>query len=327
MRFPWVDLLFLIFVAFYAYRGYRRGAIREGFDLLGFVIGLFLALRLSAYVGKVFELFGAGEGWAGFLGGVLIFAAFVVGAAIAGNRVHPKIVKGEQSRAFRVGGSFIASVWAALFAIFIMIMLTLTPAPSGAQRAIRDSVTAKSFLSSGSPLYALQSYADTDGRQFLIFLRQYFGQLEPEQTAEGDEIFRIQASDEITLDADAEAQLLEMVNGERRQRGLSILQAHAPIREVARKHSSDMYRRGYFSHVNPDREDPFDRIRAGSVDYEFAGENLALAPTLEMVHNGLMNSPRHRDNILKPEFTDLGVGIYRGPHGLMVTQNFCSDCR
>lgn len=327
MRFPWVDLLFLIFVAFYAYRGYRRGAIREGFDLLGFVIGLFLALRLFPYVGKAFELLGIGKGWAGFLGGALIFGAFVAAGAVAGSRVHPKIVKGEQSKGLRVGGSFIASVWAAFFAMFLMIMLTLTPAPSAAQRAIRDSVTAKSFLSSGSPLYVLQSYADTDGRQFLIFLRQYFGQLEPEQTAEGEQIFRIQASDEISLDPEAEARLLEMVNGERRERGLSILQSHEPIREVARDHSADMYMRGYFSHVNPDREDPFDRIRSGGVDYEFAGENLALAPTLEMVHTGLMNSPRHRDNILKPEFSDLGVGIYRGPHGLMVTQNFCSDCR
>ena len=327
MRFPFVDLLFFLFVAFYGYRGYQRGVLREGLDLVGFLLGILLALRFYSHVGKVFELVGVGAGWAAFLGGALIFALFVVGAGVLSHRLHPRLVKGQQSTAFRVGGSIVASVWAAFFAVFIMVLLSLTPTPSASQRAIRDSLVGKSFLSGGSPLYVLQGYASTEGKKFLVFLRQYFVQLEPHQNTGEEEFFSIQASQEITVDASAEKEILRLVNEERRKENLAAIQEHAPIREVARAHSSDMYKRGYFAHTNPDGKDPFDRIREGGVTYELAGENLALAPTVEMVHRGLMNSPRHKENIMKPEFSDLGIGVYRGPLGFMVTQNFCSECR
>ena len=57
--------------------------------------------------------------------------------------------------------------------------------------------------------------------------------------------------------------------------------------------------------------------------YLSAGENLALAPTLHSAHTGLMHSPGHRANILRPQFGRLGIGILdAGRHGLMVTQEF-----
>jgi uncharacterized protein YkwD len=93
--------------------------------------------------------------------------------------------------------------------------------------------------------------------------------------------------------------------------------------EVARAHSRDMFARGYFSHVSPDGGKLSERIRQRELRYLLAGENLALAPTLPMAHQGLMNSPGHRANILRPHFGRLGIGVLDGgAHGLMVTQNF-----
>jgi uncharacterized protein YkwD len=120
-----------------------------------------------------------------------------------------------------------------------------------------------------------------------------------------------------------EARMLEMVNAERAAAGLRPLAPDPELTEVARLHSIDMFARGYFSHVTPEGADPFDRIRAANVTFRTAGENLALAPTLRIAHNGLMNSPGHRANILRPEFGRLGIGIMDGgARGLMVTQNF-----
>lgn len=93
--------------------------------------------------------------------------------------------------------------------------------------------------------------------------------------------------------------------------------------EVARTHSRDMWRRGYFSHVDPDGDDPFDRMREGAVRFRQAGENLALARTTALAHRGLMSSPAHRRNILRPAFTRIGVGVVDGePYGKMYTQLF-----
>lgn len=122
---------------------------------------------------------------------------------------------------------------------------------------------------------------------------------------------------------DLEMKMLALVNQERKQKGLKPLLPDAEMRTVARAHSRDMFARGYFAHVNPDGDDPFKRMRDGGVRFLTAGENLALAQTLQQAHKGLMNSPGHRANILQPQFGRLGIGILDGGiYGLMVTQNF-----
>jgi uncharacterized protein YkwD len=64
-------------------------------------------------------------------------------------------------------------------------------------------------------------------------------------------------------------------------------------------------------------------MREDDVRFRTAGENLALAPSLQIAHTGLMNSPGHRANILRPQFGRVGIGILDGGRrGLMVTQNF-----
>src|SRR6185503_18152883 len=69
---------------------------------------------------------------------------------------------------------------------------------------------------------------------------------------------------------------------------------------------------GYFAHETPEGLSPFDRMRAANVRFLVAGENLALAPTLSLAHTGLMNSPGHRANILRPQFGRVGIGIMDG---------------
>jgi len=122
---------------------------------------------------------------------------------------------------------------------------------------------------------------------------------------------------------DLEARMLQLINEERAAQGVAPLRADPELAEVARAHSRDMFARGYFSHVTPDGKDPFDRIRAARVTYLTAGENIALAPTLPLAHQGLMKSPGHRANILRPAFGRVGIGIVDGGRrGEMVTQNF-----
>ena len=117
--------------------------------------------------------------------------------------------------------------------------------------------------------------------------------------------------------------MLELVNQERASRGLKPLEPDPEMTEVARRHSADMFRRGYFSHYTPEGKDPFERMRESDVRFRTAGENLALAPTLRQAHTGLMNSPGHRANILRPQFGRVGIGILDGGRrGLMVTQKF-----
>ena len=120
-----------------------------------------------------------------------------------------------------------------------------------------------------------------------------------------------------------EMKMLDLVNEERTKRGLKTLEWDAALLPVARAHSQDMFARGYFSHYTLEGKDPFERMKAAGIKYYSAGENLALGPTLKICHNGLMNSPGHRANILNPSYGRIAIGIADGgAYGLMISQEF-----
>jgi uncharacterized protein YkwD len=133
----------------------------------------------------------------------------------------------------------------------------------------------------------------------------------------------LQVSAASTVDPEqAEARVLVLLNEARRAAGLDVLAPDTELREIALAHSEDMIDNEFFSHVSPSTGSPEDRARRSGVLVSQFGENIALAPTPEAVHEGLMDSPGHRANMLRPEFTHVGIGVLDGPGGLMVTMNF-----
>ncbi|WP_257670555.1 CvpA family protein [Parapedobacter tibetensis] len=122
---------------------------------------------------------------------------------------------------------------------------------------------------------------------------------------------------------DLETEMLQLINEERAKVDLPPLKNDVEMIPVARQHSADMFARGYFSHITLEGDTPFDRIRKANLTFLAAGENLAIAQTLLLAHEGLMDSPGHRANILRPAFGRVGIGILDGGvYGLMVTQKF-----
>lgn len=121
-----------------------------------------------------------------------------------------------------------------------------------------------------------------------------------------------------------EIQVLNLVNIERTQRGLSPLSYSYELEAVAKAHSNDMAQRNYFSHNSPEGKTPFDRIKNAGISYKSAGENIAAGQkTPEEVVNGWMNSSGHRANILNSNYTKMGIGVvYGGSYGIYWTQLF-----
>ncbi|RQD74677.1 MAG: LysM peptidoglycan-binding domain-containing protein [Candidatus Syntrophonatronum acetioxidans] len=117
--------------------------------------------------------------------------------------------------------------------------------------------------------------------------------------------------------------MLDLVNQERTNRGLTPLKIDRKLVELARMKSQDMVDLGYFSHQSPTYGSPFDMMREAGVSYIRAGENLAGSPQVERAHTSLMNSPGHRANILNQSYTHIGIGIVEGSrYGKIYTQLF-----
>lgn len=125
-----------------------------------------------------------------------------------------------------------------------------------------------------------------------------------------------------------ELEVLQRTNQVRVERGLRPLQWDALAYRAALGHARDMLERNFFAHQNPDGLGAGDRMRAAGVLEVTNGENLASFegyPDPEIPQRSLtgwMNSPGHRANLLKPDFTHLGVALVRQGRRVMVVQNF-----
>ena len=106
-----------------------------------------------------------------------------------------------------------------------------------------------------------------------------------------------------------ESQVLNIVNQKRQSQGLKPLQMDWELQRVARIKACDMAQKGYFSHNSPTYGSPFDMMKQYGIKFKSAGENIAMGQrTPQEVMQSWMNSQGHRENILKPDFTHIGVG-------------------
>jgi uncharacterized protein YkwD len=109
--------------------------------------------------------------------------------------------------------------------------------------------------------------------------------------------------------------ILCLLNEERARHGLEPLRRNAILEAASQRHSEDMARRHFFAHDTPDGMNPRERVTAaGYTTCDcFVGENLYWgagihAPPVKAMR-GWMRSPGHRRNVLRPEFTEVGVGV------------------
>lgn len=134
--------------------------------------------------------------------------------------------------------------------------------------------------------------------------------------------FSVDSSSPIELTAD-ERLLLDIVNRERTKNGLPVLSIDFRLVELARLKSEEMFINHYFNHISPTLGTALDMKKRYGISARVMGaENIAKAATIRRVHELLMNSEEHRDNILNNLHDTVGIGICRSQYGVIVTQLF-----
>ena len=118
---------------------------------------------------------------------------------------------------------------------------------------------------------------------------------------------------------------LELVNQERSAEGLSRLELEDELNEAALAHAEDMLERDYFAHTSPDGGTVLDRyLDAGGDQGRVVRENLSRCngclsqpdiKSVEQLHEGWMNSPGHRANILAEGLTNFGFAVVHDSDG------------
>ena len=119
------------------------------------------------------------------------------------------------------------------------------------------------------------------------------------------------------------SRILQLANAERAKVGAKALKSNTDLNKLATMKSQDIVEKNYFSHQSPTYGSPFDMMKTYGISYMYAGENLAIDSDADKAHNAWMNSEGHRKNLLNPDFTEIGIGLYpKGNGSYAYTQMF-----
>jgi len=327
----WVDLVILLIGFFYIWEGWSRGFMVGIFDVLGFVLSFFASLKFYSFLGDLlvanFSLSkgianAAGFFLAGLLAQIIFSQLLYLIYRLGYKRLFPKIQKFERAKFIfkleRILGFIPSLGQGIIFTAFILTLFVSLPI----QGAIKKDIVSSKL---GGPLVSRTQGLERE-------INKIFGQavnesltfitVDPNSTSSERVDLRF-TQKEVRVDEEAERSMFQMVNNEREKRGLKRLEISIKLQELAREYARDMFARGYFSHYNPEGESPFDRMKKYNISFFAAGENLALAPNVILAHQGLMNSPGHRANILSSDFGTVGIGVMDGGiYGEMFVQEF-----
>jgi uncharacterized protein YkwD len=152
----------------------------------------------------------------------------------------------------------------------------------------------------------------------------------------------IEETDDMTQASTLERLMVDLINEERAAVGVAPLSIDDDLNTSSEMHSQWMLENDVFSHTGEGGSTATERIRDAGYELEGSwatGENIGwqsergdegLEDDVRAIHESLMNSPDHRDNILSADYDEVGIGIEQGDFNaatgtfdaVMVTQNF-----
>jgi len=331
LGFNWIDIIILIVFFFYAIEGFSVGFVVASVDLLSFLLSFALGLRFyGVFAGLLITYANTPHGFANAIG--FFIAAILSEVALSFlfrtmlNRMQkhlptqklsdPNLGYAYLQSANKFLGFLPGIASAVILLAFLLTMIISLPFSPFLKQSVSVSRLGSTFVANA------QGFEKDLNRVFggAVSETLNFLTVKPESDETVDLNF---TTKNVTIDPVSEEKMLILVNKERVKKGLEPVIAEASLRSLSRDYAKDMLARGYFSHYSPEGTSPFERMDNAGISYTAAGENLALAPDVELAMQGLMKSPGHRANILSPNYAKLGVGVIDGGiYGKMFVQEF-----
>jgi len=111
----------------------------------------------------------------------------------------------------------------------------------------------------------------------------------------------------------APSEVIRLTNEKRAQSGLAPVTENSSLDAAALAKGQDMLAKGYWAHFAPDGTSPWSFFVKFGYKYKYAGENLARDfSSASSAFDAWMNSPTHKENILNPNYREIGIGVVEG---------------
>lgn len=312
----YIDLILIMIIGLAVYNGFKTGFINSFIEISIWLGSFLLALFLSEHTISFLRVFNVSGIWVRPVFFMILLIGFSRLIFVLCDRLSSAVPEETHTHwsnklAGVIPGLFAGTIYASLLSFFFLSYSLGEFSNKSKESKMATTLTAET---------------EWPGKQISDIFSEIGYRLGSSLTIhpKGMELVTLPFKTvDFSVRKDLEQAMLRLINSERKKEGLGIITADEELAVVARKHSADMFTRGYFSHYTPEGKSPFDRIRKDGINFRIAGENLALAQTLQLAHQGLMESTGHRANILHKSFGRAGIGILDGGiHGIIVTQLF-----
>jgi len=121
---------------------------------------------------------------------------------------------------------------------------------------------------------------------------------------------------------DDERQFFDAVNRERAAQSLAPLRWDETLAKAARLHARRMAFYNIVEHQLSGEADLETRLTEAGARFGVIAENIGVGPNPQIIHDGWMHSPGHRNNILDARVNAVGIAAVRNNAGLFAVQDF-----
>lgn len=311
-----IDFILGLILAALLVRGWMRGLVREVFDLVGLVLGIWIAFRLSVPLGEFLSDSFSLEPEVGRIGaGLVLFIGLGVALSVAAHYLTKVMNLPGMSLINRVGGAAVAVSWGVLLVFILVGIMTVLPIPDGWRNELDDSRVVG--LVSGEdalPRRAFEGLSGDDVMAAVGAIRGLFGA--GRAVPVGDEFLDIPAAEpvELRLDRDEAGSVLDRINAHRVGLGLRAVAEIPAITDLAEDHALSRYRSGRLN-----------RIQNCAADLDSRGyqalrcdNGVALAGTAAGGLQGILDTPEGASMLENPDLDRGGVAVADGPTGRLL---------
>ncbi|MEA3510307.1 MAG: CvpA family protein [Actinomycetota bacterium] len=302
-----IDFVVVALAVLLVIRGWMRGLVREAIDVGTLVLGALLAFRLAPTAGRLLsDVTNVSPEPARVIGGVVLFVAITVGAAIVGSVIHRSIKHLPGLTTLnRVGGAALGAVYAAVLVAIAATLLSAAPLPPVVADEVDQSHVIAYVVEPDSVAQeAIGLMSGDRALQSMIWIRGAVDAWTIDPRITDVTLPGMDVDDSVHASTDTAVFLYEAINRDRANAGLEPLTWSDSMSLVAVTRGLDVYHSGSFEAATPIE----DRLIGVGVSPSDAEEYLLLAPTPD----GLAEAANAGEG-----FTAVGVGVVDGPLGLM----------
>jgi uncharacterized membrane protein required for colicin V production len=264
-----------------AVRGWIRGFVREVLDLVGLVLGIWVAFTLGRPLGNFLsDQFGVSSEVARIGSGILLFVLFGVAMGIGAHFLSQVMRLPGLNLANRIGGSAVAALWGVALILVIVNIAGVLPLPDSWDEQVEGSVVVRAIAGDDAvPQRIFEALGDDGILASLATMQDLFGN--GSAVPQGNEALNIPPApaDELRQVRGDVDLVMDRVNEMRVARSVGALLIAQPLTTIAESRAITMYTTGRISRDTPPGGSVSDDIAAAGILLEIDGEALALATT------------------------------------------------